>query len=81
MLVVLVVITLAALAGFSPVPELGFILQLTGLGTGIGMVVALYLDRRDPDAERWRRVVAGFSAAGLSLGALLVLVDAIVTAL
>lgn len=71
------VILLASLAGFSPIPELGFVLQVTGLGTAAGTAFAYYLDRKGADDDQWRRTIAGFTIGAFALGVLLVLGDAI----
>ena len=49
--------------GLAPIPEVGFVLQLAGLGSAIGSLVGL---RRAP--ERAGRVTAAWAALGLVVG-------------
>lgn len=71
-------ICLAALGSYSPSPEIGFVLQIMGLGGALGLAAALALDlHRGPDADRWRHLIAGFTLGGAILGFLIVAGDAL----
>jgi hypothetical protein len=65
-------VMLLILAGLSPSPEIGVVLQAGGVGGAFGVLVAYLRHRDDPEADRWR-TVTGFSLLGLAGGLLLVL--------
>jgi len=51
----------------SPVPELGFVLQLAAAGSAIGGAVALRAHARRPEAGVWR-ITTAWSLMGLVIG-------------
>lgn len=53
--------------GLAPVPELGFVLQLAGVGAAFGSTVALYARRRDAEADTWR-ITTAWATLGLVFG-------------
>jgi hypothetical protein len=65
-------VMLLILAGLSPSPEIGVVLQAGGVGGAFGVLVAYLRHRDDPEADRWR-TVTGFSLLGIAGGLLLVL--------
>lgn len=63
-------VVVASLA-VAPVPELGFVLQIAGLGAAIGSAVALRARRRDPAADTWR-ITTAWATLGMIVGAAIV---------
>lgn len=55
----------------APVPELGFVLQVAGLGAAIGSAVALRARRRDPEVDAWR-IATAWGTLGMVVGAVIV---------
>ena len=51
----------------SPVPELAYVLQLTGVGTAVGSAIALRAKRRDPRADTWA-ITTAWATLGLAAG-------------
>jgi hypothetical protein len=69
-------LTLGALS-IGPVPELGLVLQASGLGALAGMTIALGKRYRREPTKRTTIVTVG-ALVGAAVGACLVLVDALV---
>lgn len=71
---------LAAVPGgvLEPLPWLGFVLQIMGLGGAVGTAYAYLRTRHKPDADRWV-MVSGGALFGLLGGILIVLVDALLS--
>jgi hypothetical protein len=63
-------------AALAPVPEVGFVLQLAGVGAAIGSVVALRARGRDAEVDTWR-VTTAWASLGLFVGLLVVTVAAV----
>lgn len=70
----LVVPTVAELV--SPIPELGFVLQLAAAGSAVGGLVALRARARRPEADVWR-ITTAWSLGGLVIGLAAVAVAAL----
>ncbi len=61
-------VVLPTVAGVvSPVPELGFVLQLAAAGSAIGGAVALRARARRPEADVWQ-ITTAWSLVGLVIG-------------
>jgi hypothetical protein len=69
-------LAVSVIARVNPSPELGFVLQTLGAGGAVGLVVAYWRFRDDPEGDRWR-TVAEFSVLGLVIGVALVIADAV----
>ncbi len=70
-------VVLPTVAGVvSPVPELGFVLQLAAAGSAIGGAVALRARARRPEADVWR-ITTAWSLVGLVIGLAAVAVAAL----
>lgn len=54
-----------------PVPELGFVLQVAGLGAAIGSAVALRARGRDAKVDTWR-ITTAWATLGMIVGAAIV---------
>ena len=67
-------LAVSVIARVNPSPELAFILQTLGAGGALGLVVAYWRFRDDPEGDRWR-TVAEFSVLGLAIGVLVVVAD------
>ncbi len=52
----------------APVPELGFVLQVAGVGSAIGSAIALRARMRDGDIDTWR-ITTAWGTLGLVVGA------------
>lgn len=70
----LCLLTVSIIARVNPSPELGFILQTLGAGGALGLVVAYWRFKDDPEGDRWR-TVAEFSVLGLLIGVTVVVAD------
>lgn len=77
MVAVVGLVVLLILAGLSPNPEIGVVLQAGGVGGAVGLLVAWARHRDEADADRWR-TVAAFSLIGLAAGAILVLAEQLI---
>ncbi len=66
------------LATVQPIPELGFVLQTVGVGAVIGLAVAYRARQRSFALETWV-ITARWSLFGLAVGAVIVLVDAVLS--
>lgn len=64
-----VLLATALVLGLAPVPELGFILQMFGLGGAVGLVVAYRARRLGIRADPWL-IAARWSLLGGLLGCL-----------
>lgn len=60
----------------APVPELGLVLQIAGLGAAVGSAVALRARHRDASADTWR-VTTAWATLGLAIGVVIALVSAV----
>jgi hypothetical protein len=69
-------LAVSIIARVNPNPELGFVLQTLGAGGAVGLVVAYWRYRDDPEGDRWR-TLAEFSVLGLLIGVALVAADAV----
>jgi Na+/glutamate symporter len=58
----------------SAVPELGLLLQLLALGTGVGSAVALRAKRRHRDADTWA-ITTAWATLGLIVGLAIVCLE------
>ena len=67
-------LAVSVIARVNPSPEIGFVLQTLGAGGALGLVVAYWRFRDDPEGDRWR-TVAEFSVLGLIIGVALVIAD------
>jgi len=63
-------------AEVDPIPEVGFVLQMMGVGTAIGLIFTFFSLLRDRAADA-RLIATGWALAGLGLGLLVVLLDAV----
>lgn len=72
----LISLTVTFTSALAPITELAFVLQLAGLGAGIGSAVALRARHRDPDADTWR-ITTAWATLGLIVGSIAVLVLAV----
>lgn len=61
----------AIVVALAAVPELGFALQLAGVGAAVGSAVALYARRRDAKADTWR-ITTAWATLGFVVGAAVV---------
>jgi hypothetical protein len=61
----------------SPLPVIGFVLQMAALGTAIGSVVALHAKRRDPLADTWS-ITTAWASLGFVAGAITAVLTALV---
>ncbi len=60
--------------GAGPIPEFGMILQFSGLGALLGLIVALRAKRRfAADADQRWTIIARYTIAGAVVGALVAL--------
>ena len=76
LLAVLGAATLGLLVAVQPFPEVGFVLQMGGVGAAIGTVVTLWRRRRNPELEASFYLVR-WTVFGLGFGLLLALLDSV----
>lgn len=63
----LIVSTVLMSPALAPVPELGFALQLGGLGAALGAVVGLRAKHRTATVDTWR-ITTAWATLGLIIG-------------
>lgn len=73
----LILTTTVAVTALAPVPELGFVLQLAGLGAAIGAAVALRAKHRAPTVDTWQ-ITTVWATLGLAAGMLSALISLVV---
>lgn len=61
----------SVLVALAPVPEVGFVLQVVGVGAAIGSAVALRARRRSAEVDTWR-ITTAWATLGLLSGLALV---------
>ena len=76
LLAVLAAIGVGVVVALQPSPEVGFVLQMGGLGAAIGTVVTLWRRHRDPRADMSLYVVR-WTVFGLGIGVAWALIDAV----
>ncbi len=79
LLAVLAAVTLGVLS-FGPVPEVGFVLQASGVGALVATAIALRTRCRNEPTKRTTIVSTG-ALVGAGIGALVVLLDALLAGL
>jgi len=67
----------AAVLGLAALPEVGFVVQITSVGTLVGALVALRAKRRFADADTWA-ITTAWTGLALVVGLVIVVVAAVV---
>ncbi len=76
LLMAMVILVASTTGGVAPVPELGFVLQLSGVGALTGGLIASLMRRSDPEADVWW-ITTRMTLLGALVGALIVLADVV----
>lgn len=77
LLMAVMVLIASTASGVTPVPELGFVLQISGVGALAGGLIAVMMRRADPEADVWW-ITTRMTLLGALVGLLIVLGDAVI---